>query len=126
MTIQQPTDSIRVFIVEDNDDLRLSLHWLLEGAGFQVRSWDSAEAFLTEANQQSDACLILDYRLPGMDGLTLLHSLPEPRPPAIMITAHGDANTAGRAKSAGVRVFIEKPVDPDTLVEVVRRNAVSP
>jgi two-component system response regulator FixJ len=100
-----------VYIVDDDAAVRDSLSVLLESKGYAVRSFRSAPEFLTIAPSLPLGCLIVDIRMPEMDGLELQqhlidHSLDVP---LIVITSHGDVPLAVRAMKAGAVDFIEKP-----------------
>lgn len=107
-----------VFIVDDDEAMRDSLTWLLEGNGYQVRSFTSAEQFLSAYDAGQVSCLILDVRMPGMSGLELFEELGRRRCtlPVIFITGHGDVPMAVAALKKGAADFIEKPfADRDML-----------
>lgn len=109
-----------VFIVDDDQDFRESLTWLLEGAGHTVASFESAEMFL-EQYQQQPGCLLLDVRMAGMSGLALQQELNQRgyAIPVIMITGHGDVAMAVQAMKNHAIDFIEKPFDDEALLSLV-------
>jgi two-component system response regulator FixJ len=111
-----------VHIVEDDPGMRDALTLLLQSAGFDVRSYPSAETFLVEADRSQAICLITDVRLPDMDGIALYRHLVglELDPAAVVITAHGDIPMAVTALKEGVVDFVEKPFDPAMLLDSVR------
>jgi two-component system, LuxR family, response regulator FixJ len=111
-----------VHVVEDDPAMRDALTLLLQGEGFDVRSYPSAEAFLAEFDQSQAICLLADVRLPDMDGITLYRHLVELGldPATVVITAHGDVPMAVAALKEGVVDFVEKPFDPALLLESVR------
>jgi two-component system, LuxR family, response regulator FixJ len=110
-----------VFIVEDDAAVRDSLELLLRLNGYRTRSFASAEEFLQSCHR-SAGCLLLDIRMPGMSGLELQAALLQKPPvlPIVIITAHGDVATVRTAFKSGAVDFLEKPVDPDALLAVVR------
>src|SRR5579885_2500821 len=113
-----------IFIVDDDDAIRDSLQLLLESAGFRkVVTYGSCRAFLDEAAPRPGDCLLLDIRMPGMDGLELQDALAKrgTRIPVVMMTGHGDVPIAVRAMKAGAVDFIEKPFSDDVMLESVRR-----
>jgi len=113
-----------VHVIDDDDAVRESLAFLLETDGLPVRTYDSAEAFLTAIGGERKAgCLITDVRMPGMTGLDLVRRLRElcVDLPVVVITGHADVPMAVEAMKAGVVDFIEKPFEDDTLLGVVRR-----
>jgi two-component system response regulator FixJ len=110
-----------VHVVDDDAAVRRSLERLLDAAGFRVVSYDLPLAFLEAAPGLSAGCVLLDMRMPGMDGLEgqarlirLGVSLP-----VIVMTDHGDVQSAVRAMKAGAVDFIEKPFDDDTLLNAI-------
>ena len=111
-----------VHIVDDDAAVRDSLALLLELSGLPVKSYDSAESFLAELDHDASGCLLLDLRMPGMDGLSLQKLLGERGVglPIVMITAHGDVAAARAALKGGAVDFLEKPVDETLLLAVVR------
>jgi two-component system, LuxR family, response regulator FixJ len=110
-----------VFIVEDDAAVRDSLGVLLGLHGYRTQSFACAEDFLA-VYRPSAGCLLLDIRMPGMSGLELQAALLHQPPtlPIIIITAHGDVATARTALKSGAIDFLEKPIDPDALLSVVR------
>lgn len=111
-----------VFVVDDDEAVRDSLAAVLGVEDFTVETFDSGEAFLTAFDAERPGCLLVDVRMPGMSGLELHEALAArgARIPVIMITGQGDVPTAVRAMKAGVAEFIEKPVDTDQMVAMVR------
>jgi two-component system response regulator FixJ len=117
-----------VFVVDDDADVRDSLRALLESSGFKVEDYDSATSFLAAVTPERGACLVVDVRMPDMDGLTLQEELVKRQVelPVIIVTGHGDVPLAVRAMQAGAIDFLEKPYDDEKLVGSVRRaQAVS-
>ena len=111
-----------VCVVDDDDDVRLSIRTLLESADLAVRDYQSADAFLAD-DIHSAACLIADVQMPLMDGLTLQQEVARRRRdlPVVMISGHGQVNLAVSAMKAGAVDFIEKPFDDETFLSSVRR-----
>jgi len=112
-----------IFIVEDDDAARESLQALLETAGYQSVAFASGIAFLDSLSSSSGACVVLDIRMPEMDGLEVQQRLNDSGTllPVVFITGHGDVTMAVRAMHAGAIDFIEKPVGRDRLLESVAR-----
>lgn len=112
-----------VFVVDDDAEVRMSLRWLLEAKGLEVRDFDSGRAFLGYSLPDQPACLLLDLRMAEMSGIDLREALTARRIqlPTIMITGHGDVAAAVRAMKTGLVDFLEKPVDDDTLLNAVER-----
>jgi len=120
-----PTENSRpeptVFIVDDDAAVRDSLALLLGLKGYRTVCFASAEAFLSVYRPGEPGCLLLDVRMPGMDGLELQALLAErgDRLPVIVITAHGDVPMARAVLKAGAEDFIEKPIDDETLLRTL-------
>jgi two-component system response regulator FixJ len=113
-----------IFIVDDDDAIRDSLQLLLESAGFKnVRPYGASRRFLESAEPEPGDCLLLDIRMPDMDGLELQLELNRRgvRLPVVIMTGHGDVPIAVRAMKAGAVEFIEKPFADELLLESVRR-----
>lgn len=113
-----------VFIVDDDEAVRESLSAVLETQGLTAIGFASAEAFLLSYKPVPVGCAIIDLRMPGMDGLTLLEHLRSKglMLPAVVVTGHGDVPLAVRAMKAGAIDFIEKPYTNATLLDAVRRG----
>jgi FixJ family two-component response regulator len=113
----------RVFIVDDDESLRTSLHLLLEPSGFEVTAFDSAERFLEFAPKYDVGCLIVDARMPGMSGLELLEELRASESGLTSILVTGIANTSlvVQAMSAGAVTVLDKPYRESDLLEAIRR-----
>jgi two-component system response regulator FixJ len=111
-----------VYLVEDDAGMRDAVTLLLQGAGFEVRSYPSAEIFLNEVDCSKPICLLTDVRLPGMDGIALFRHLVQlgTEPAVVVITGHGDIPMAVAALKDGVVDFVEKPFDPGMLLDSVR------
>lgn len=121
------TDKSTVYIVDDDPDVRDSLKILLEFAGFEVHAFESALKFLSADVRKMDGCLIVDIRMPDMDGLDLQDELARRgiNLPVIVITGHGDVPLAVRAMRSGAVDFLEKPFREEALVESIRRALAS-
>lgn len=124
MTDTESKDTLGVvYVVDDDEAVRDSLHWLLEASSYRVQSYDSAEAFLAGFDPNAIACLILDVRMPGMSGLELQDELLARKLalPIIFITGHGDVPMAVSTMKKGAVDFIEKPFDQTALKALVER-----
>ena len=110
-----------VFIVDNDPSVRESLSLLLKATGHQPESFADAQSFLDEFDADRPGCLILDVRMPGMDGLQLQRLLADRAPhlPVIMLTAHGDLPMAVDSMRSGAWHFVEKPYDKDRLLGIV-------
>ena len=112
-----------VHVVDDDEAVRDSLRFLLEGAGLAVRTYAAAAALL-DTDLDAGGCVLTDFRMPGMDGLQLQAHLAERGSalPVIVMTAHAEVPAAVRAMKAGAMDFLEKPCDPDRLIAAVRQS----
>ena len=110
-----------VHVVDDDEALRRAMARLLRTAGFETVAYETAQAVLNAAPNLSSGCMLLDLRMPGMDGLELLARLGEfgIDLPVIVLTGHGDVPTAVRAMKAGAVDFIEKPIDETHLLTAI-------
>ena len=110
-----------VYIVDDDEAVRDSLRWLLEGAGFSVRTFHSAESFLNAYVPGHFAVLVLDVRMGGMSGIELHDELLRQRYdlPLIFMTGHGDVGMAVARMKLGAVDFLEKPFDDQQLISTV-------
>jgi two-component system, LuxR family, response regulator FixJ len=110
-----------VHVVDDDAAVRRSLERLLDAAGFRAVSYETPMAFLASAPGLSSGCVLLDVRMPGMDGLTLQARLAklDNHLPVVVMTGQGDVQTAVRAMKAGAVDFIEKPYDDEVLVKAI-------
>ena len=110
-----------VFIVDDDTSVRNALKRLLQSIGYQVKNFDSAQAFLEHGPHDEPACLILDVRMPGMSGIELQEQLIHAglEMPIIFITGHGSIPMSVKAMKAGAVDFIEKPFDDQKLIDAV-------
>ncbi|WP_299201649.1 response regulator [uncultured Amphritea sp.] len=110
-----------VFIVDDDDDFRDSMQWLLESDDLPVQSFASAREFLN--NYKGDkGCLLLDVRMPEINGLALQQIMLERdiRLPIIVLSGHGDIPMAVTAMKNGAIDFLEKPFDDEVLIPLVQ------
>lgn len=115
------TDPI-IYVVDDDADVRDSMRALLGSAGFRVKDYSSARAFLDDRDSRS-GCLIADVQMPDMDGMELLEQIAIRGPglPVIVMTGHGDVPLAVRAMKAGAVDFIEKPFAEAVLLQSIER-----
>lgn len=113
----------RVFVVEDDDDVRRSLDRLLTGLGFDVQSYPTATAFLDAPHRPGPACLLVDYRLPDGNGLDVQRAIRTRGETfgVVFLTGHADVPTSVNAMKAGATDFLTKPVDADALKTAVDR-----
>jgi two-component system response regulator FixJ len=121
MASEKPTAQRVVHIIDDDLALRESLAFLLRTANLDVKSFDSAKAFLDMLPDASLGCVITDVRMPDMSGIDLLRRLKELKvdAPVIVITGHGDITLAVEAMKIGAADFFEKPFNDDLLLASV-------
>jgi two-component system response regulator FixJ len=112
-----------VFVVDDSQEVREALSWMLSSDGLSVAGYASAKDYLEAYDQAKMGCLILDVRMPGMGGLDLQQHLLSRgiAIPIIFLTGHGEACMVVQAMKAGAFDFIEKPFDPEMLLRSVRQ-----
>jgi len=111
-----------VFIVDDDPAMRDALVLMLRGAGYRARSFVSADDFLDNLPEDRSACVITDVRMPGLQGSELVGRLKSLRGetwPVIVITGHGEVTLAVQLMKAGVVDFVEKPFDPQRMLDAV-------
>jgi two-component system, LuxR family, response regulator FixJ len=111
-----------VSIVDDDASLRRSVRNLLTSVGFRVETFESAEVFLQSSHRQNTGCMVLDLRMPGVDGLELLRRLASSgdRIPTVILTAHGDDDLRDRTLQSGAVAFLSKPFHADVLLDAVK------
>src|SRR5579871_6745964 len=118
---------VRVLIVDDEPDIRRSLSGVLEDEGYSAQAVESGETCLDELIRQPYELVLLDVWLPGMDGMEALTRIQEmpfaERPVVVMISGHGNIETAVRATKLGAFDFLEKPLTIQK-VAVVVKNAL--
>ena len=110
-----------VFVVDDDAAIRDSLQILLANSGLSVASYESGLKFLEAFDPGMQGCLLLDVRMPQMDGLELLSELQARncRMPVIIMTAHGEVKIAVQAMKLGASDFIEKPFQENILIDTI-------
>ena len=115
------TDNSVVHLVDDDEDVRRALAFLLGTAGLAVRVYESATALLENFDGAQRGCIVSDVRMPGMDGIQLLRHLKKKGviQPVIVMTGHADVALAVRAMKAGAVDFIEKPFSDDVLLVAI-------
>jgi FixJ family two-component response regulator len=110
-----------ISIVDDDEPLRNALDDLVRSAGFRTQAFPSAEAFWSSPHARDTACLILDVRMPGMNGLDLQQRIVAAnwQIPIIFITSHADDDARARALTAGAVGFLYKPFRDDELMNAM-------
>jgi two-component system response regulator FixJ len=121
-------DSYVVAIVDDDDAVRQSTAGLLRRAGHTVESFTDGREFLASELPKNLGCILLDLRMPGMDGLSVMRVLREREVavPTLVLTGHGDVPLAVEAMRLGAVDFLEKPYPPAELLEAIRHACNSP
>jgi two-component system response regulator FixJ len=116
-----------VYVVDDDYDVLTSLRFLLETEGFDVHTFRSGSALLGSSARHGADCLVVDYKMVGIDGLELVQRLRRLNvsTPIVMITGYPDENISAKASSAGVHQVLLKPNLEGSLAECVR-NAIDP
>lgn len=118
-------DQLRlVHLVDDDEAIRRSVGFMLKTSGFQVRTYESGVDFLKSATSLDPGCILLDIRMPGMDGLEVLGALRAKGVslPVIIMTGHGDVSLAVQAMKAGALDFIEKPFEKAVLLSAIEHG----
>ena len=109
-----------VFVVDDDLSVRESLEHLIRTAGWQAKTFATAQAFLAHSRAQAPTCLVLDVSLPDLNGLDLQARLGDrPDLPIIFITGHGDVPMTVRAMKAGAVEFLTKPFGDEALLSAI-------
>tara|TARA_Y100000589_G_C27074307_1_gene596791 strand:+ start:282 stop:917 length:636 start_codon:yes stop_codon:yes gene_type:complete len=112
-----------VYVVDDDQAVRESMVWWMESHGYHVEVFDSAQTFLDHYHPEMIGCIVLDVRMPGMDGLQLQSQLHDRgcTMPTIFITGHAEVPIAIAAIRCGGFDFLEKPFDDQLLLERVEK-----
>jgi two-component system response regulator FixJ len=111
-----------VHVVDDDDAVRDSLGFLLESAGYEVKTYESAVEFLAAFTGEETGCLLTDVRMPELTGLEMANRLKRlgSKLPIVVMTGHADVPLAVQAMKAGAKDFIEKPFERETLLRAVK------
>jgi FixJ family two-component response regulator len=110
-----------VYVVDDDVSVRESLELLVLSAGWQPETFESAQEFLSSPRRQVPCCLVLDFSMPGLNGLELQKQVAVDRPdmPIIFITGYGDVPLTVQAMKAGAVEFLTKPLKDDVLISAI-------
>ncbi|GKX56619.1 DNA-binding response regulator [Leminorella grimontii] len=116
-----------IYLVDDDPAIRDSLIWLLEAAGIRLISFSSADAFLQQVDVTLPGCVLLDICMPGMTGVELQEQLMRQDNvlSVIFLTGHADVPTASKIFKNGAFDLLEKPVDIDELLRVIRQALIN-
>ncbi|MGP4009077.1 response regulator transcription factor [Streptomyces sp. 4N124] len=111
-----------VYILDDDEELSESLAWLLESVGIPSERFRDARTFLRSYDRGRPACLVLDVRMPELSGFGVQEVLNETGSslPVVFVSAHGDIRMSVRAMQKGAVDFLEKPYDPQHMLDVVQ------
>ena len=114
-------DKPLVHIVDDDDAIRRSAGFMLKTSGFRVQTYESGSDLLKHVRSLDPGCILLDIRMPGMDGLEVQQSLRDAGVllPVIIMTGHGDVSLAVQAMKGGAVDFIEKPFEKHALLGAI-------
>ncbi len=112
-----------IHIVDDDDAVRESLALLIGTVDLRVTQWSHPQQFLSSFDRDAIGAIVLDVRMPGASGLTVLDELQKQGvdQPVIMLTGHGTVEMCRRAFKSGAAEFLEKPVDDDRLIEALHQ-----
>ncbi|GAA4425571.1 response regulator transcription factor [Acidovorax lacteus] len=121
-TADSPSLSPVIHLVDDDAAVRESLALLIGTVGLRVQTWAEPEAFLAGLDRSNIGAIVLDVRMPGTSGLTVLDRLVAlgVDQPVVMLTGHGTVEMCRRAFKAGAAEFLEKPVDDEVLIEALQ------
>ena len=111
---------LKVVIIDDEKDVRESISQWLMLSGFETQEFQSAEEALKVINKDYPGVIISDIKMPDMNGIEFLKKLmvKDSTIPVILITGHGDVSMAVEAMHLGAYDFLEKPFDPNKIVEI--------
>ena len=117
-----PTSPL-VHLVDDDAGVRDALARLIGTVGLRVQSWANPQSFVAAFDREAIGAIVLDIRMPGVSGLTVLDTLigQGVDQPVIMLTGHGTVDLCRRAFKAGAAEFLEKPVADDLLLEALQK-----
>ena len=119
------TENVLIRVCDDDEDVRRSWQFVLEGEGWNVRIYPDALTFLKEDDPLVPGCLILDVRMPGMTGIELQHemALRSHVLPVIFVSGHGDINMAVKTIKDGAEDFLPKPVETLRLIVIQKAQS---
>jgi two-component system response regulator FixJ len=114
------TDKL-VHVIDDDDAVRRSVAFMLKHSGYRVESWVSGVEFLKHAKNAERGCVLLDVRMPEMDGLQVQQEMVNRGidMPVVVLTGHGDVGVAVQAMRAGAVNFLEKPYEKEALLGAI-------
>ena len=117
------TTAPMVFVVDDDDLVRASIQGMLKSVGLRSEAFGTAQEFLSSKRPDGPSCLVLDVRLPGVNGLDFQHQLVDAgiRTPVIFITGHGDIPMTVKAMKSGAVEFLTKPFRDQDLLDAIHQ-----
>ena len=112
-----------IHLIDDDEAVRSALALLIGTVGLRVQTWEDPQVFLRDFDRQSIGAIVLDVRMPGISGLTVLDTLVAEGVdhPIIMLTGNGTVETCRRAFKSGAAEFLEKPVDDEALLDALQK-----
>jgi len=118
-----PADAPTVFVIDDDAGVRASIQGLLKSVGLRSETFGSAQEFLRSKRQDGTSCLVLDVRLPGVNGLDFQRQLADAgvQIPIIFVTGHGDIPMTVRAMKSGAVEFLTKPFRDQDLLDAIHQ-----
>jgi len=118
-----PADAPTVFVIDDDAGVRASIQGLLKSVGLRSETFGTAQEFLRSKRQDGPSCLVLDVRLPGVNGLDFQRQLADAgvQIPIIFVTGHGDIPMTVRAMKSGAVEFLTKPFRDQDLLDAIHQ-----
>ena len=115
------TDTKKIYLIDDEEAIRHSASFMLRHAGFAVDTYSNGPDFLSGLDNDVQGCVLLDVRMPEMDGLTVLSRIRDVSAtlPVIILTGHGDVSTAVAAMKNGATDFLEKPFEKTAILKSI-------
>ncbi|GAA4339210.1 response regulator [Variovorax defluvii] len=122
MTRHEPQSPL-IHLIDDDDAVRAGLSLLIGTVGLRTQGWSDPQAFVEGFDRSGIGAIVLDVRMPGLSGLTVLETLVKQGvdQPVIMLTGHGTVEMCRRAFKSGAAEFLEKPVDDEQLLEALQQ-----
>ncbi|CNI33015.1 response regulator transcription factor [Yersinia alsatica] len=110
-----------IYLVDDDEGVRAALAALLTTMGWEVKTFSDGQTFLDTLAVTQPSCVLLDIRMPGKSGMTILEAIQsrDSTLPVIIMTGHGNVELCRRAFKSGALEFLTKPIDADVLIETV-------
>ncbi len=111
-----------IFVIDDDQSMQRAFLLLLRAAGFDVRAFSSAQEFLEHSRVSDNDCIILDLRMPEMNGFQLMEELIAEgfNTPVICVTAFDDVKSREQARELGAAAYFTKPVDDQALIDAIK------